>query len=280
MIEHDIALAGMKSLPAAPLVLARILLIMEDAKAGSRDLIDAIELDPGLTANVLRVCNSPFYAGNRQLSTLEDAVHRVGTRTIMQLVTMRESEGLLRGPQNGYGLAPGDLWLHSVSTGLACRLLAKRVGITRESLLFTGGLLHDLGKLALDVFLNKRYLEVRERVNAGSTFQEAEREVLGIEHAELGARIAENWGFPESLVRMIRHHHAPDQAEEDADLCSIVHLADALSHWLGVGLGRPGLANRFESSAVKRFHLQPDDLDRILIELVDRMDQTEQSLAA
>jgi putative nucleotidyltransferase with HDIG domain len=280
MLDHEAILAGMKSLPAAPMVLARVLMIMEDPKAGSRELIEAIEVDPGVTANILRTCNSPFYAGNRQLSTLEEAVHRVGMRTIQQLVTMRESESFLRGSQKGYGLAPGDLWAHSVSTGLACRLLAQRVNHPRASLLFTGGLLHDMGKIALDVYLGKRYAEVRQRVDAGATFQEAERDVLGIEHAELGACIAEKWGFPEPLVRVIRHHHQPEGADGDVDLCSIVHLADALSHWLGIGLGRPGLANRFESSAVKMLHLGAADLDRILIDLVEKMNETERSLAA
>ena len=93
-------------------------------------------------------------------------------------------------------------------------------------------------------------------------------------------RRAESWDFPEPLVRMIRFHHEPEKAEEDQDLVSLVHLADALSRWLGIGLGRPGLACRFESTAVKRFHLRPEDLDRIMIELVSRMDETEQCLAA
>ncbi len=280
MIDTEVVLAGLKNLPAAPMVLVRILMIMDDPKAGARELIDAIEVDPGVTANVLRMCNSSYYAGSRQLSTLQEAVHRLGLRAIMQMVTMRESEPLLGGTHEGYGLAAGDLWRHSVSTALACRLLAQRVGHARLSLVFTGGLLHDLGKIALDVFLKKSYLEVRKRVDQGATFQEAEQEVFGIEHAELGARIAESWGFPETLVRMLRYHHQPEAAESDNDLCSLVHLGDSLSHWLGVGLGRPGLANRFAASAVRMFGLGPDDLDRVLIELVDKFEETEQALAA
>lgn len=280
MTDQERVLATIKSLPAAPMVLARVLLIMEDPKAGSAELIEAIEIDPGVTANVLRVCNSPYYAGTRQLSTLQEAVHRVGTRTIMQLVTMGASKPLLGGEHEGYGFAAGDLWRHSVSTALACRLLATRTQHPRMSLAFTGGLLHDLGKIALDTLLKDSYQQVREKVEAGATFQEAEQEVLGMEHAELGARIAENWGFPESLVRMIRHHHEPELADVDVDLASMVHLSDALSHWLGIGLGRPGLACRFESAAVKRFKLRPEDLDRVMIELLSRMEETEQALAA
>jgi len=280
MSEHERILAAIQELPAAPMVLARVLMIMEDPKAGSAELIEAIEIDPGVTANVLRICNSPYYAGTRQLSTLQEAVHRVGTRTVMQLVTMGASQPLLGGEHEGYGFEVGDLWRHSVSTALACRILTTRLQHPRQSVAFTGGLLHDLGKIALDTFLKERYQEVRQKVESGATFQEAEREVLGMEHAELGARIAENWGFPETLTRMIRHHHEPEDTEEDNDLCSVVHLADALSHWLGIGLGRPGLACRFESAAVKKFKLRPEDLDRIMIDLLSRMEETEQSLAA
>jgi putative nucleotidyltransferase with HDIG domain len=280
MVEQVSILAAIKRLPAAPLVLARVLMIMNDPKAGSQDLIDAIEIDPGVTANLLRMCNSPYYGGSRQLSSLQEAVHRLGTRQVMQLVTMGEGEALLGGEHEGYGLASGDLWQHSVSTALAARLLGMRVGHPRVSLLFTGGLLHDLGKIALDLYLKDRYVEVRQRVEMGATFQEAESQALGIEHAELGARIAENWGFPASLVRMIRFHHNPDMADEDQDLCSLIHLSNALAQWLGLGLGRPGLASRFESSAVHRFNLTPADLDRILLELVEKLDETQSSLAA
>ncbi len=280
MLEHEAILAGLKNLPAAPMVLVRILMVMDDPKAGARELIEAIEVDPGVTANVLRMCNSTYYAGSRQLSTLQEAIHRLGMRTILQMVTMRESAPLLGGAHDGYGLAPGDLWRHSVSTALACRLVAQQVGHPRVSLAFTGGLLHDLGKIALDVFLRKRYQEVRLRVEQGATFQDAERDVFGIEHADLGARIAEQWGFPESLVRMIRWHHEPEKADGDADLVALVHLGDSLSHWLGVGLGRPGLANRFAADTVRMFKLEPDDLDRILIDLVEKFEDTEQALAA
>jgi len=280
MLEHEAILARIKSLPPAPVVLARVMSIMEDPKSGSRELISAIEVDPGVTANVLRTCNSPAYVGSRALSTLEEAVHRVGMRTVVQLATMGGAESLLNGTHEGYGLAAGDLWRHSLSVALGCRLLARRVGFDRVSLAFTGGLLHDLGKIVLDVFLRRRYGEVRQKVEQGSTFQEAEREVLGMDHADLGSRIAESWSFPPPLLAMIRHHHRPDEAPEDADLCSLVHLADALSHWLGIGLGRPGLAVRFESSAVRRFGLGPDDLDRTMIALVEQMEETLLSLAA
>ena len=280
MLEHESVLARIKNLPPAPVVLARVLSIMDNPKAGTGDLIAAIEVDPGVTANILRTCNSPYYAGSRQLSTLEEAVHRVGMRTVTQLATVNGAESLLAGAHEGYGLAPGDLWRHSMSVALGCRLLAQRVGYSKASLVFTGGLLHDLGKIVLDVFLKHRYTEVRQRVEQGATFHEAEQEVLGVGHAELGSRIAATWDFPESLLSMIRHHHQPEEAGEDSDICSLVHLADALSHWLGIGLGRPGLAVRFESSAVRRFGLKPDDLDRVMIELVEEMEETERSLVA
>jgi putative nucleotidyltransferase with HDIG domain len=280
MLTREKMLNQIKALPAAPLTLARVMAIVDDPKAGAPDVIEAIQMDPGLTANILRTCNSPYYGGNRQFSSLEEAVHRLGMRTVVQLVMMRAASPLMAGEQEGYGMAPGDLWHHALSTALAARSLAQRVGCGRPSLLFTGGLLHDLGKIALDVFLKEHYRQVRARVEAGATFQEAEREALGMEHAELGALIAEKWGFPSPLVNMIRYHHQPELAEEDQDLCSLVHLADALSQWLGIGLGRPGLASRFESSAVRRFGLKPEDLDRILIELVGTIDEAERGMAA
>ncbi len=279
MLQQESVLSGLKSLPAAPLVLARVLSLADDPKAGGKELIEAIEVDPGVTANLLRVCNSPAFAARRELSSLDDAVMRVGLRTVIQFVTMQQMQPILNGACDGYGLAPGDLWRHSVATALACRLLAQRVGHAQVSLAFTGGLLHDVGKIALDVFLKPAYQEVRQRVEQGFTFKEAEAEVLGVEHAALGARIAEQWSFPAALAAMIRYHHEPHEATSFQDLCALVHLGDALAHWLGIGLGRPGLANRFESSAVRRFGLQPEDLDRILIDLVEKMEQTERALA-
>lgn len=273
-------LARIDSLPAARPILIRLLRMAGEPDVGARELVSIIEVDVALTANLLRVCNTPEYSGSRPIATLNEAVLRLGTRSLLQLVITQECEGMLSGTLTGYGMTRSDLWRHSTGAAIAARLLAQKVNEPRTALAYTGALLHDLGQVVLDVFLQSQMKGVVARVRAGQDFSAAEAEILGIGHDALGARVAEKWGFPEQLIMMIGYHHAPKSAPGEQRLCSLVHLGDAVAHWLGIGLGRPALAARFDASVVADLGLNVGDLDQCVIEVSEKMAEKEELLAA
>lgn len=280
MKPTDRILQQIALLPKASPVMNRVLQLIDEEDVGAEQLVSVIEKDIGVTANLLRLCNTPQYAGSRRLGTLKEAVSRLGTKTIMQLILMGESQSLFKSALPGYGYDGGDLWLHSLGVAEASRLVAIQAKQDRPALAFTGGLLHDLGKVVLDTFWNQESKAIRARLARGATVSEAENEVLGVEHAELGGRIAESWGFPDALAGMIRWHHQPSAAKSDPELCAVVHLADALNHWLGVGLGAPSLVSRFDAGVLARLSLVESDLDQLLVQLGERMERAQNDLAA
>ncbi len=276
----DAILARIDSLPTARPILIRLLRMASEPDIGARDLVAVVETDVSLTANLLRVCNTPEYAGSRSIATLNEAVLRLGTRTLLQLVIARECEGVMSGTLTGYGLTRSDLWRHAIGAGTAARVLAHAVGEPRTALAYTGGLLHDLGKVVLDVFLQRQAQEILGRVRAGEDLASAERSVLGLGHDTLGAKIAERWGFPDPLVWMIGFHHCPAEAVGEQRLCALVHLGDAVAHWLGIGLGRPELAARFDAAVITSLGLTTGDLDLAVIEVSAKVAEKEDLLAA
>src|SRR5439155_5197999 len=113
------------------------------------------------------------------------------------------------------------------------------------ALVFTAGLLHDIGKTVLVLRAGKTYkLLLAELEKSHSSLLEAEQKILGVQHPELGARLLENWNFPASLVAAVRFHHDPNQAGPHSKLAAYVYLANLISYFLGHGHGYQSLSFR------------------------------------
>jgi len=179
---------------------------------------------------------------------------------------------MLAAPQEGYGLPAGALWTHSVTVALAGRLVAQRMNCPQLGLLFTAGLLHDCGKVVLNEFVRAEYAEIVRRVAEDRlSFCDVERQVLGYTHAEVGARVAEAWKLPASIVDCIRYHHEPEQNTPPSAVVDAVHLADSVGLMLGVGAGDDGLAYRASAVALARHGLTAADLENIGAETVGEL---------
>jgi putative nucleotidyltransferase with HDIG domain len=137
----------------------------------------------------------------------------------------------------GYSLCKGGLYHHAVGTAVIAEKLADLTGKVELSMAYTAGLLHDIGKVVLDQFVNSGFpLFYRQLNEEGKNFSEVEKQVLGINHAEVGASLGLKWSFPESLVETIRHHHNPENAQQHNELVHIVYLADLLMSRFNTGL--------------------------------------------
>ncbi len=147
------------------------------------------------------------------------------------------------------------------------RHLAHSRGLDAEAA-FVAGLLHDLGKIALSQSLQEQYREVLAAVEQGADFVDAERAVLGCDHAEAGAEAARRWSLPEALVQAIEYHHCPDEAPERG-LADVVHVADALCVMLGFGVGTDQLMHRCSERALERLGLNQEELPLLLVVLAD-----------
>lgn len=243
-------LAGIETLPPMPGVAVRLLEVSQDPNADLGTVASWLEKDPGMTANLLRLCNSPFYGLRRQVTSIRQAASLLGMKQIVQITLTVLSSRYLSSAQAGYGLAAGDLWRRSVVSGMAAELIAEQVRYPSPSTAYTAGLLEDLGKIVLAKFLEDELPQIWDRVEKeGLSFEEAERREVGMDHPEVGAVLLERWGFPPALVEAVRQHHHPAGARIDPPLARIAHLADALTMTVGAGLGSDGLAYSLEDDA-------------------------------
>ena len=233
--------AVLGDLPSVPAVASSMLRVAGDANSSADDLRAVIDRDPAISARILKVANSSLYSFSRKIETVQHAIALLGFRTITNIVLAAS----LREVFTHFGLAEKQLWEHSTLTGtVAARLTTHgTIDVDREEA-FTAGLLHDLGKIALNNTSRKKYMNVFAKVyNEGATFVEAEIEEFGFDHAELGACVVAKWKLPHSLENAIRYHHDPgalhELSPEDRNLTALTSVATACCTRLGVGRRAP-----------------------------------------
>ena len=178
--------ATTRELAALPSTTSRLLELLDDATAGADKILDIVEQDPALTANLLKLCNSAYYGARRQVGSVREGLVMLGNQTVLSLAFATSMGDVMRGPLRAYRLEGGELWRHSTCTALGAAGLARVFApqVSRERS-FTAGLVHDIGKLLLD----RPLLEAREEPLPVDSFEElidVERELLGFDHAEAG----------------------------------------------------------------------------------------------
>jgi HD-like signal output (HDOD) protein len=196
-----------------------------------------IESDPALTARLLRLANSPVYSGYQQGSRVDRvsyAVQLTGFQMLNQLVLTSVLCGSLgRIASQNQQLA--SFWRHSVYTGLLATSLAKRCHVLHPDRLLAAGLIHDIGLLLMHQKCPIQAKQVLTLMAAGETScHDAEKQVYGYTHCEVGAALLELWRLPESLKAMTAWHHHPQQAGSFALDASLLHLANCIANQVGM----------------------------------------------
>lgn len=207
MITADLVSQRVRTLPSMPTTVLALGEAVGDARCTVDRVLGILAQDPALSATLLRLANSVIYVRDDRVMDLRSVVLRLGFDSIFHL---GQSAAIIRSMGGGRRLDPLRLWQHSVAVGLVAKGVC---GLVRQDQhaesAYLAGLLHDIGKLALDHCFSEDYAPVVAAQEAGAPGLEAERAILGITHAEVGAMVAVQWNFPEPLVRAIGDHHAP-----------------------------------------------------------------------
>lgn len=263
-----------RDLPALPEVVVRVMRMAEDPRTDAQGIARVIATDQAMAARVLKLANSAFYGLPRRVGTLSEAVVILGFRTIKNLAIAASTFELLNREIAGYWLQRGELWRHSLACAIGAQLIARRARLPVSEEAFVAGLLHDIGKVAIDLFVRAQFDQIMERaLQDRIPFVEAEQAVLGFNHAMAGGLIAEKWNLPPLLVSVIKYHHQPSSAPDRDPMISVVHLADLLSITMGIGIGGDGLYYTLEDGTLGMFELSQADIDELCEEIVDQMAQ-------
>lgn len=276
MKSPDLILESLTHLPPFPAVLQRVLKLMEDPEASAQDVVEVIQYDQAVTANVLMVCNSAYFGLRRPVYSVRDALVRLGFDRLLEIILSRGSAYLFYRAYPGYDLAMGELWRHSAACALLSQIVCETLHREKTPALFTAALLHDIGKIILHEFVKAHFAEIQRRVREeGRSFVQAEKEVLGVDHAELGGKISERWRFPDAIIAGIRYHHAPGESPGNRDLVSLTHLCDLIALMTGFGGGADGLSYHGHLETMKHYGLREKDLERIITRLEEQLTQVE-----
>ena len=243
MVSVNEILKGVHSLPALPGTALRIIMMLSGSEVDLDEVKEIIRLDEAITIVVLRNANSVAYGIPGKTFSLEEGIVRLGTKRLLKIVLEQQVSRVMSGAGVSYGLRRGSLWRGSLGGALAAEELAEEINFENVELCYLCTLLRDIGKLAFDAYFGPdRILECASIMKPGMSFLETEREMLGVDHAELGGALAEHWDLPERIANAIRLHHEPPlEDERHDDLYDLVHAGDMTAMWMGLAIGHDGL---------------------------------------
>lgn len=270
MTRREEILSKIGEVVAIPSCASKAKALLDNPDADLEELARIIEHDPGLTANLLKVVNASFFGSNRPMLSAREAIERLGTLQVLQFVISTGVAPSFVQKIEGYDLAPNMHLQHSVTVALASRELGTVLGLKAPDHVFTAGLLSEVGKILLGAYLKVNVRDILElALEKGLNFDRAEDEILGINHAEVGALLLEKWNLPPELVNVVRYHLRPDEAPEQDVALDLVHIGTALAKMIGVGLGVDGLNYAPSQAVVKRLGLTPEILDEVSVNVVE-----------
>jgi putative nucleotidyltransferase with HDIG domain len=254
-------------LPPFPAVAMKAIRLSEDPNSSARELQSVIAKDQALTARVLRIVNSAMFSFQREISTLSHAVSILGIKTVRSIIVAASIEDMFTsGGQQSSGLAHQVLWQHAWGAALAARVLSNTIRYHNPEEAFTAGLLHDIGKMVLLQNFPRPYTEIIDRVNRKeTTFAEAEMEMFGFTHAQVGSLATAKWTFPKQIVEAILYHHDSPKATAYAKLAAVVSLANGIMIYLGIGFEKNSNLKMDEAPSTQ-FLLLNGNLLRPLVE--------------
>jgi len=226
------------SLPAVAL---QIVEVANDPTTCSDDLLDAVRLDAAMAARIMRTVNSSYYSLRSKVAELKMAITLLGFKEIRNLAMTAYVAKLFK-QGDGHGTYSREgLWDHLIAVGSVARLIAETCRTVPPREAYLAGLLHDIGLILLDQYLNEPFHRVVDSLSPDTDSLEVETEILGFNHTELGGYVALQWRLPESLAATIIHHHAPELYEgPHRDVVHVVALANFFCNLKGVtSLGVP-----------------------------------------
>jgi len=225
-----------RDLPAMPQVASKVLEISSDPNTSALQLQQVISDDQAMTARILKIANSAMYSCSRKIKTLTDAIVMLGFNSIRSLVVTSAARNLYNTRSSHTGLKERLLWEHSIGSAFACRLLIQdRIpALTEEA--FLAGLMHDIGKLVLNLRVPESFDEVVQVVyNENRSFWRTEQEILGFDHCHVGAALVNKWKLSPLLEDVIRSHHTPAALSPENPLLLYLDLSNKLCRKMGIG---------------------------------------------
>jgi len=258
-------LREIKNLPTLPGIVAKLGRMAEDPDTTTEQMGRVISKDHILASKLLKLVNSAFYGFPQRISSLNSAIILLGFNVIKSLIISASIFEVMEAQDV-------ELWEHSLGCAVVCNVLARHLGVKDPEEISTAGLIHDIGKVAIKMELPKEYEMITElSLEKKISRLEAEREILGLDHAEVGSWLAKSWNLPNKLVEPIACHHDPQLAREEQMASAIVHFGNIMIRGLGYGHAGDIWVPPLNNKAWKLLDLAPIDIDPLLQEIEEKL---------
>lgn len=243
--------------------------LLADESSDADSIGSIIEQDPALTATLLKLANSSMYGVGAEVDSVAKAFTRIGSQEIQELTLGICATRAFDGVPNEI-LSVEDFWQHSLLCGAAARIVARHVKARNAGMVFTAGLLHDVGHLVMFNLIPDESMQTlalcRDEMDGEDVYR-AEREILGFDHMEVGRRLGELWNWPEALVNCIARHHEPFEYPDCSDADVIVHVANSLATLAELESDDLAEASAVDERAWAHLNLDRDAVPELLIEV-------------
>ena len=272
MSKREKIISKLASVPPLLSASTEVIRLIQAPDAPNGEIAKAIEYDPALTANVLRLANSAFFGFPKSVSTVREALFRLGTNNVFQMVLATTIDKMAQSSIRGYDVSSTDLWDHFIGTSIGSMKISHVLGIKVPDYTFTAALVHDIGKVVLGMFKEVDIENIVAIANEEKiALHEAERQILGIDHAEVGAYILQFWNLPSDFVEVARWHHEPDKFSGKDLSVKIVHVADVTCLIAGVGTSIDALFYRPSNKVLSELGLDRTVLENIVYEILNQL---------
>lgn len=220
---------NLEGLPTLPPILQRLNLMIEDEDSSIQQIAELIEKEQTITAKILRLANSAFYGFPKKISTVQNALMFLGINVVKVLIITSSIFEIIYKEDIG-------LWEHSIGVAACSKILAEKLELKDPQEISTAGLLHDIGKIIQKISFKEDYEKVSKLVKSGKDLLQAEKEVFGIDHAEIGGFLMRTWNIPDRLVEVVEAHHNFEKTKKFKKEAAVIHLSDILIHVRGYGI--------------------------------------------
>ena len=275
MTEVEKTVSQIHSLPTLPQIVQQVIAMVGNPNISSAKLAKTISLDAPLVSKILKVVNSAYYGLPRKISTITQATVVLGFNAIKNIVLTTSVFTIF----NKNGLKSRfdrkKFWEHSIGCATASKVLSKKNRFCLPEEAFVAGLVHDIGKIVLDQFLHQEFEEILTLVQKKNiSIQEAEKEILGIDHCQIGEWLCDKWNFPRQIQESVAYHHSPEVATVNRKMVTIVHLGNAISRSEGLGFSGDSQPVIINPDHLELVNINEEELTDIKAEIRDEFDKS------
>jgi putative nucleotidyltransferase with HDIG domain len=265
------AIMNVEEFPTLPQIITKIIDACEDEQVTVDDLAKIISNDPSICARILKLANSAYYGYLRKVNTISKAITILGFETIKTLSISASVFDSFKKIRSNYNFNRCQFWLHSIGTATICKVICRHIHNHDVEVVFLVGLLHDIGKLFFESYYEPQFEEVMKLVTVNRcSIYDAESQVFGVTHDEVGGWLTERWKFPLDLVNPIQYHHDVKSCpEEYAQFAAMVQVADHICRIHNIGSGGDNLIPQIDPAALEILGLTMQDVDDISNKVTD-----------